>query len=79
MPCNKRQQQDPEDPLNAIGQELQQLQISHQIMSSWVSYILNIIIQHRTTMRQQHDEVDAIQSHVESLQMQVALAPSDIT
>ena len=30
------------------------------------------------TMRQQHDEVNAIQSQVESLQLQVALVPMEI-
>jgi hypothetical protein len=40
-----------------------------------VTYILEILIQHKTTMRQQHNEVDEIWSQVDSLQVQSTSDP----
>jgi hypothetical protein len=54
---------------------VQQLQIAFQGLSTQVSFILDILSQHRAAMRQQYDEVDAIRSQVEHMQEQEAWFP----
>ena len=55
------------DDNEELWKYVQQFQISFQGLSTQVSFILDILSQHRAAMRQQHDEVDAIWSQVEHL------------
>jgi hypothetical protein len=48
------------DNLEDLWSSLQQLQITVQGLSSHVTFILEILIQQRIVMRQQHDELDAL-------------------
>jgi septal ring factor EnvC (AmiA/AmiB activator) len=67
--------QDLVSALDVLEQEVRQLQIDYHSLSARVNQILDILIQLREAMHQQHDELDAIRSQVEQLQIQRVSSP----
>jgi hypothetical protein len=61
--------------MNIYGNPFINFKFPFQGLSTQVSFILDILSQHRTAMRQQYDEVDVIRSQVERLQEQSASIP----